>query len=149
MNLGRFFFNQKLGFFRASCFGYRVKGLSPLLLPLVSLVAIKADFISSITILFVNYGHFRTLSALLISLKCFEIEDKNKNKDLWLQFLLQKRRYAKELRFLRKKSNRRKIKAILWRIFCLQIFLKVLKFLRFFKLRVKRLISAYWLRIPP
>jgi hypothetical protein len=30
-------FSKKLGFFRASCFGYRVKGVCPLLLPLVSL----------------------------------------------------------------------------------------------------------------
>ena len=36
--LGRNFLELKTGvFFRASCFGFRVKGVSPLLLPLVSL----------------------------------------------------------------------------------------------------------------
>ena len=34
---GRIFLSKKLVFFRASCFGYRVKGVCPLLLPLVSL----------------------------------------------------------------------------------------------------------------
>jgi hypothetical protein len=33
-----FFFGLKLVFFRASCFGFIVKGVCPLLLPLVSLV---------------------------------------------------------------------------------------------------------------
>jgi hypothetical protein len=37
LNLGNIFGGLKTGFFRASCFGYRVKGVSPLLLPLVSL----------------------------------------------------------------------------------------------------------------
>ena len=42
LNLGSIFGGVKNWvFFRASCFGYRVKGACPLLLPLVSLVATK------------------------------------------------------------------------------------------------------------
>ena len=37
-NLGGIFGGLKLGFIRASCFGFRVKGVCLLLLPLVSLV---------------------------------------------------------------------------------------------------------------
>ena len=35
--MGSIFGGLKIGFFRASCFGFRVKGVCPLLLPLVSL----------------------------------------------------------------------------------------------------------------
>ena len=35
--LGSIFFGLKTGLFRASCFGHRVKGVCPLLIPLVSL----------------------------------------------------------------------------------------------------------------
>ena len=35
--IGKYFFWIKNYFFRASCFGFRVKGVCPLLLPLVSL----------------------------------------------------------------------------------------------------------------
>jgi hypothetical protein len=41
---GKIFFIIKNSFFRTSCFGYRVKGLSPLLLPLVSLVSVNSSF---------------------------------------------------------------------------------------------------------
>ena len=39
--MGSIFGGLKIVFFRASCFGFRVKGVSPLLLPLVSLNYIK------------------------------------------------------------------------------------------------------------
>jgi hypothetical protein len=35
---GKYFWGIKNCFFRASCFGFRVKGVCPLLLPLVSLI---------------------------------------------------------------------------------------------------------------
>jgi hypothetical protein len=42
--LGSILWGLKTGFFRASCFGYRVKGVCPLLLPLVSLLSTDFKF---------------------------------------------------------------------------------------------------------
>ena len=43
--MGKYFFWIKNWFFRASSFGYRVKGVCPLLLPLVSLTALLIVFV--------------------------------------------------------------------------------------------------------
>jgi hypothetical protein len=40
--LGSIFWGKKIVFFRTSCFGFRAKGVCPLLLPLVSLVVVYA-----------------------------------------------------------------------------------------------------------
>jgi hypothetical protein len=40
--LGSIFWGLRFGFFRASCFGFRVKGVCPLLLPLVTLCPVES-----------------------------------------------------------------------------------------------------------
>ena len=62
-NLGKNFLELKTGFFRASFFGFRVKGVCPLLLPLVSLVIII--FNSQIKVYLKNF-----IIILILSCKC-------------------------------------------------------------------------------
>ena len=53
--MGSIFFGLKTGFFRASCFGFRVKGVCLLLLPLVFLINTLPLWENLINFLFTNY----------------------------------------------------------------------------------------------
>ena len=57
-NLGSILGGLKIGFFSASCFGYRVKGVSPLLLPLVSLYTVYSRELKHVLIS--NMSQFET-----------------------------------------------------------------------------------------